>query len=375
MRLSKTKHSTSCVHWSRLFSPARSDFRLSEQPQPVKGHLLGRVGSGNGFRQWGSGNNREFTTRSKGPLDMISPSGQTHNNEFVSGLQPADDSSTPEIEAAKPARSRIDSIDLQGWQGPGSAVPSFGAKLWFIAHQAFEGFPVAGFPSPIVAVIYPLIPWVGVMAAGYAFGALYQWDARRRRRLVLIMGSAATILFILLRAINRYGDPSHWSRQGTTAFTILSFLNTTKYPPSLLFLLMTLGPAILALAWFERRSTAHGFQSGNASMERVSGQHGLFERIRNFFVTFGRVPLFFYILQWYTAHLIAVAAGLIAGQPVGWQFASPIEKFSNPPPPGVGFRLWIVYVCWALGVLLLYPLCKWFAGVKARRKVWWLSYL
>ncbi|HEY3027648.1 MAG TPA: heparan-alpha-glucosaminide N-acetyltransferase domain-containing protein [Pyrinomonadaceae bacterium] len=269
----------------------------------------------------------------------------------------------------------LDRIHLQGWQGPGSAVPSFGAKLWFIAHQAFEGFPVAGWPSPIVAVIYPLIPWVGVMAAGYAFGTLYQWDAQRRRRLLLIMGSAATLLFVLLRAINRYGDPSHWSRQNSTAFTILSFLNTTKYPPSLLFLLMTLGPAILALAWFERRSTSHGFQSGSASMERISGPHGLFERVRNFFVTFGRVPLFFYILQWYTAHLIAVVAGLIARQPVGWQFASPIEKFNNPPPAGVGFRLWIVYVCWALGVLLLYPLCKWFAGVKARRKDWWLSYL
>ena len=467
---------------------------------------------------------REFTIRGQ-THSMITPSGQMRDNEFVSGLQPADVSSTPELEAAKPARSRIDSIDLlrgivmvimmldhtrdfvhsgafkfdptdltkttiavfftrwithycapvfvflagtgaylqlargkskselsrflvtrglwlvvleftvvrfgvlfnpdyrflgvmqviwvigvsmivlaalihlpvrvvagfaiamialhnlldrihlQGWQGPGSAVPSFGAKLWFIAHQAFEGFPVAGFPSPIVVVIYPLIPWVGVMAAGYAFGALYQWDARRRRRLLLIMGSAAIILFILLRAINRYGDPSHWSRQGTTAFTILSFLNTTKYPPSLLFLLMTLGPAILALAWFERRATAHGFQSANASVERVSGRHGLFERVRSFFITFGRVPLFFYILQWYTAHLIAVTAGLIAGQPVGWQFASPIEKFSNPPPPGVGFRLWVVYVCWALGVLLLYPLCRWFAGVKARRKDWWLSYL
>ena len=87
------------------------------------------------------------------------------------------------------------------------------------------------------------------------------------------------------------------------------------------------------------------------------------------------MPLFFYILQWYTAHLIAVGVGLIAGQPVGWQFASPIEKFSSPPPAGVGFRLWVVYVCWALGVLLLYPLCKWFGGVKARRKDWWLSYL
>jgi hypothetical protein len=119
---------------------------------------------------------------------------------------------------------------------------------------------------------------------------------------------------------------------------------------------MTLGPAILALAWFESNKT---FASG----------------LRNALVTFGRVPLFFYLLQWYTAHLMAVVLGLIAGQSVAWQFESPIDKFSHPPPSGVGFRLWVVYVCWIIGVLLLYPLCKWFAGVKARRRDWWLSYL
>jgi len=254
----------------------------------------------------------------------------------------------------------LDRFHVQGWQGPGSAVPGLGAKLWIVAHQSFEAFPIAGFPSPIVAVVYPLIPWVGVMAAGYAFGALYQMEAQRRRRWLLIMGSAATALFIGLRAINYYGDPSPWSRQSTTAFTVLSFLNVTKYPPSLLFLLMTLGPALIALALFE---------------SRAAGQLSLLGGLRKALVTFGRVPLFFYILQWYTAHLIAIVAGLLARQPVAWQFASPIEKFTGPPPAGVGFRLWVVYVCWVLGVLLLYPLCKWFAGVKARRRDWWLSYL
>jgi uncharacterized membrane protein len=263
----------------------------------------------------------------------------------------------------------LDGRTVAGWQGPGSPVPGVGDKLWMILHQPFSGFPVFGFPSPVVVVIYPLIPWVGVMALGYAFGTLYQrraqtaaagtaiyMDAKQRQRRLAIIGSVATMLFIALRATNIYGDASHWSPQKNTLFTIFSFVNTTKYPPSLLFLLMTLGPALLLLAWFE----SNKFLTG---------------RLREALVTFGRVPLFFYLLQWYAAHLIAIVAGLIAGQPVGWQFESPIDKFSHPPLPGVGFRLWVVYVCWIVGVLLLYPLCKWFAGLKARRRAWWLSYL
>jgi uncharacterized membrane protein len=250
----------------------------------------------------------------------------------------------------------LDRFHVAGWQGPESPVPGAGAKLWMILHQPFNVFPIVGFPSPVVAVIYPLIPWVGVMALGYAFGSLYQKDPTQRRRLLFMLGGIATALFVVLRAINLYGDPSRWSAQKNALFTLLSFVNTTKYPPSLLFLLMTLGPALIALAWFETNST-------------------LGSGLRRALVTFGRVPLFFYLLQWYTAHLIGVIAGLIAGQTVAWQFESPIEKFSHPPPAGVGFRIWVVYVCWIVGVLLLYPLCRWFAGVKARRRSWWLSYL
>jgi uncharacterized membrane protein len=255
----------------------------------------------------------------------------------------------------------LDGIKVQGWDGPGSPVPSIGAKLWMIAHVPFHGFPVAGFPSPVVFIIYPLIPWIGVMAVGYAFGALYQKDVAWRRRVLLLMGSTMTALFILLRVMDIYGDALKWSHQKNALFTVLSFVNTTKYPPSLLFLLMTLGPAILALAWFESDVSKSG--------------SSIFKRLRGALVTFGRVPLFFYILQWYAAHSIAIVAGLIAGQPVAYQWASPIDKFETAPPPGVGFRLWVVYLCWVLGVLLLYPLCKWFAGVKARRRDWWLSYL
>ena len=251
----------------------------------------------------------------------------------------------------------LDHFHVQGWQGPGSSVPGYGGKLFMILHQS-GAFPVAEFPSPVLFVLYPLIPWVGVMAAGYAFGAVYQWDAPRRRRFLLMVGAVASLLFVVLRAINRYGEPSGWSTQDSPAFTVLSFLNTTKYPPSLLFLLMTLGPALLALAWFEssRRQTGDSIAS----------------KARNFFVTFGRVPLFFYLLQWPTAHLIAVVAHVLAGKP--WRFL--IGGFmTGTVPPGVGFNLAVVYACWVIGVLLLYPLCKRFAGVKARRRDWWLSYL
>ncbi|MBC8028564.1 MAG: DUF1624 domain-containing protein [Pyrinomonadaceae bacterium] len=266
----------------------------------------------------------------------------------------------------------LDGIKVQSWQGPQSAVPSFGAKLWILLHQGFEAFPVLWFfPSPVVFVVYPIIPWVGVMAAGYAFGAVYRWDVQQRRRLLLVMGSIATALFIILRLINAYGDPARWAKQNTASFTLLSFLNTTKYPPSLLFLLMTLGPALLMLAWFESGTAPAVTNAGR--MPALPRPQSLVGRLRGALVTFGRVPLFFYILQWFTAHIISVIAHFVAGKPVRWMFES--DTFITGPPPGVGFSLAVVYVCWIVGVLLLYPLCKWFAGVKARRRDWWLSYL
>ena len=255
----------------------------------------------------------------------------------------------------------LDRYPVPFWQGPQSPMPSLGAKLWFILHQQ-GGFPVAGFPSPILFVVYPLIPWVGVMAAGYAFGALYQLEANVRRRFLLVIGGIASAFFVTMRFANFYGDPSQWSAQKNTLFTVLSFLNTSKYPPSLLYLLMTLGPAIIALALFE---------SGNLPAGKQAPR---FAWLRNALVTFGRVPLFFYLLQWYTAHLIAVLLHVTFGKPVKWLFQTPIDWFAGPQA-GIGFNLAVVYASWIAGVLLLYPLCNWFAGVKARRKDWWLSYL
>jgi len=260
----------------------------------------------------------------------------------------------------------LDGFRMQGWQGPQSPVPGAGAKLWFLLHQPFEAFPVLGsFPSPVMVVVYPIIPWVGVMAAGYAFGVVYQWDAQRRRRLLLVMGSIATVLFVLLRLLKVYGDHAPWSQQNTMVFTVLSFINTTKYPPSLLFLLMTLGPALLLLSWFEANSSP---TTPPASVPRT-----LPAMFRNALVTFGRVPLFFYILQWLTAHLISLFLHFVTGRPVAWMFDN--QAFMTGVPPGVGFNLAVVYACWIVGILLLYPLCKWFAAVKARRRDWWLSYL
>lgn len=226
----------------------------------------------------------------------------------------------------------------------------FGAYVWMALHQSGAIFFT---PTVYGLVLYPLIPWIGVLAAGYAFGAFYRLEAERRRRILFMLGIALLASFVLLRSVNVYGDPSRWGMQRDAIFTLLSFLNVSKYPPSLLFLLLTLGAAILALPWFER------IEKG---------------RLSRIFITFGRVPLFFYVGQWVAVHVLATLAGYLARQPVGWLFISPLDR-PSPNPGNLGFSLWVVYVFWFLGLLLLYPLCRWFAEVKRRRRDWWLSYL
>lgn len=247
----------------------------------------------------------------------------------------------------------LDSVKATVWQGPGSPVPSALDKLWHVLHQQ-GAFPVAGWPSPVVFIAYPLIPWIGVMAAGFAFGAVYEWTPERRRQFLVRAGLAAIALFLVFRATNLYGDPSDWSTQKTAAMSVVSFLNATKYPPSLLYLAMTLGPGLLILAFADQRAPG--------ALGRA-------------LVTFGRVPLFFYIGQWYVAHLAGLALFMAAGKPTDVLFMSPIEPASPEIIAKSGFPLWVTYATWIVGVLLLYPLCKWFAGVKARRREWWLSYL
>jgi uncharacterized membrane protein len=226
---------------------------------------------------------------------------------------------------------------------------------WMVLHQA--GLVMLTASGPLVWVQYPLVPWIGVMAAGYAFGAVYELEAERRTRLVRRVGLFLIAAFVVIRAMNIYGDPSHWSVQSTALFTVLSFINTTKYPPSLLYLLMTLGPALVALAWFESRA----------------GRPAPFGPARAALVTFGRVPLFFYLLQWPLAHTAAIVANVVAGRPFDYLLTQPPAFFNLPW--GTGFHLWTVYLCWACIIAIEYPLCRWFAAVKQRRRDWWLSYL
>lgn len=240
---------------------------------------------------------------------------------------------------------------------------SFG-WVWQILHQ--PGFiPIYG-PAQFFA-LYVLIPWSGVMAAGYVFGAVLRKPTKQRRKWLWAIGGGMTLLFVVLRLTNIYGNPpvetamlpatgGPFVMQATWTMTVIAFLNVAKYPPSLQFLCMTLGPAIMALAWFDR----FDFRS-------ALGQLG--ERL----VVFGRVPLFFYVLHIFAAHIAAIFVGLAFGQPVGWLLWGGI--LLGRPEPGWGHGLPFIYAAWILICIGLYFPCKWFAGLKQRRKEWWLSYM
>jgi uncharacterized membrane protein len=231
-------------------------------------------------------------------------------------------------------------------------VPRFVASpLWLILHS--PGF-VLNTPEHTVFVGYPLIPWVGVTAVGYGLGQVYSWDSDRRRSFLLRLGLALTVAFLVIRGINNYGDPAHWSRQKIALFTVLSFLNTTKYPPSLLFLLMTLGPALIFL-WSVDRGAPRSLRPA---------------------LVIGKVPLFYYMFHFLLIHLLAVAICYMRYGSAHWMFESPdLANYPFTPPPGWGYSLPVIYVVWAFIVVAMYPLCRWFAGLKERRKDAWLSYL
>jgi uncharacterized membrane protein len=223
--------------------------------------------------------------------------------------------------------------------------------LWRILHV--QGLLSTGPPPVIVA--YPLVPWIGVMAAGYCFGRVYRLPAGHRRRLLLRLGVALTAAFIVLRALNVYGDPRPWSAQSRTLYTVLSFLNTTKYPASLDFLLMTLGPAIIFLAWADRL--------------RLSDRHPL--------IVFGRVPLFYFVVHLPLIHALAIAMTWLRYGASPFLFLPPptLGTPRNLFPADYGWDLWVVYAVTAVIVLVLYPVCLWLSRLKARRRERWLSYV
>jgi uncharacterized membrane protein len=225
------------------------------------------------------------------------------------------------------------------------------APIWSILHS--PGIVVAN-PEHIVFAAYPLIPWVGVTAVGFGLGEFYRDRTAERETFLLRVGIGLVVAFVLLRFLNVYGDPARWAAQRSPIFTVLSFLNTTKYPPSLLFLLMTLGPAALLL-WLVDRGTLRALQPA---------------------LVFGRVPLFFFVLHLWLIHALAVLVCYVRYGGARWMFESPdLQSYPITQPPGWGYSLPIVYLLWWIVVLTLYPACRWYAGIKLRRRDWWLSYL
>lgn len=243
----------------------------------------------------------------------------------------------------------LDGIQVAPWGGPGTPAPDLSGKLWIVLHQ-FGRFPLWS-DSVRMVVQYPLIPWCAVMAAGYVAGQVYGWEAGRRRRALRLAGLAAVALFIVIRTINVYGDPSPWSTQKNALFTVFSFVNVSKYPPSLLYVLMTVGPGLVALAALE------GYLNRRGS-----------ERFASMVITVGRVPLYFYLLQWLVPNLLFRISSTIANKP--FRVLQPSDAQS------IGFSLPATYAAWMAALIIIYPMCVWYARLKARHPEWrWLSYL
>lgn len=250
---------------------------------------------------------------------------------------------------------------------PVAAVTAFGLTL-ILGHNAFDGIKSSslGAFGPLWQIFheggavrlggghtlgagYPLVPWIGVMAVGYGFGHLLLRTALPRRALLLRLGFAVTAAFVVLRFTNLYGNPRPWSAQPTALHTLFSFLDCHKYPPSLCYLLMTLGPALIILGLLDR------------------GTPGWLKPL----VVFGRVPMFFYLLHLPLLHGMAVVAARFQNGRADWLYGVTPAR----PPDGAGFGLLGTYTAWLIGVVLLFFACRWFADIKRRRRDAWLSYL
>lgn len=250
---------------------------------------------------------------------------------------------------------------------PTRAVLAIGALI-VAGHNLFDGAPLGGWwwtvlhqpgfvlnqPGRVIFAAYPILPWIGVTALGYALGEIYEWDRAHRRAWLMRAGAVLCAAFVVLRVLNVYGDPSRWSTQASALYTMLSFLNTTKYPPSLLYLCMTLGPALLLLAWVDR--------DANRALRPV--------------VMVGRVPFFYYVVHFASIHALAALVCLVRFGTLSPMTQSPdLGHYPFSAPAGWGYPLPVVYGVWLPIVLWMLPLCRWFAGVKQRHPSRLLSYL
>jgi uncharacterized membrane protein len=242
------------------------------------------------------------------------------------------------------AHNLLDNIHV-----PGSGMPNF---IWSLLHEPAD-FVVGRFN---IFVRYPVLPWIGIMMMGYCFGGLYhpEYDAVTRKKKLLYTGISAIALFIILRFFNCYGDAAQWSMQTNTMFSILSFLNVTKYPPSFLYTLVTLGPALIFLSLAEKPL--------NTVTEKLT--------------VFGRVPFFYYVIHLYLIHFFAIIGAITSGYQ--WSDMILSNRVNRVAAlKGYGFHLAIVYLIWLVVVLLLYPFCKWFDRYKRNNQAVksWLTYL
>lgn len=229
--------------------------------------------------------------------------------------------------------------------------------LWKALHVQ-GGIEIGG---AYVDLYYPIIPWAGVMMLGHLFGPLLVAPSETRRRRLVQIGLGALAVFFLLRSTNLYGDPHPWSVQAGLLPTVFSFFNVQKYPPSLAFLLVTLGPSLIALALLDRWG-----------MDGTCPCRGL----RRVLVTFGRVPLFYYLLHLPLIHALALAVFWMAGRDTAWLFGAFTDAAHLPSAePGRGFGLPVIYATWLASLLVLYPACRWFDRLKQRRREAWLGYL
>lgn len=230
--------------------------------------------------------------------------------------------------------SSIDTAQLGSW-----------TQAWFFTMQPGPTTFVRGF------IPYPVIPWFGVMCLGYGLGFVFRQDAQQRRRSVLQLALSFLVAFVVLRAINGYGDPAPWSVQSSAVMTLLSFINVSKYPPSLMYVLVTLGVSMLLFL----------------AVDKLVG------RLRASLLAFGRTSLFTYVLHIYLAHGVALLIGVLGGLSATYYFDF-LPRYAGGAA-GQGYDLPIVYATWLAVLLMLYPVSSWFARVKRERRDWWLSYL